>query len=351
MSKGIDVSVYQGNINWQAVKDCGVEFALLRVGYGWSNDNQKDKTFEQNYKCAKEVGMPIGIYHYSYATTPDEAILEAETVLRWIESKQFEYPIYFDVENQKTANTGKENCTNIVKAFCSRLEKEGYFVGVYANTNWFRNYLDYAELSKLYTIWKADYRDNFDTSIACDIHQYCSDGNVNGISAKVDMNNCTRDFSIIKNGGYNGFSKPINAPVAPPVFNHLHNVGEWVRYSTCYNSATDTIDKHLNQSGTAQIIGIVDFTQNYCKLSNSLYVNNGDIREVLTSAPQVVPIAQAIKVGDKVSVIKAIQYNGQSFNTWGRTSFDVMNINGDKATIGDKGVITCNVKINNIKKI
>lgn len=342
MSKGIDVSAYQGNINWQAVKDSGIEFALLRVGYGWNDDNQKDKTFEQNYKCAKEVGMPIGIYHYSYATTPDEAILEAETVLRWIEGKQFEYPIYFDIEEQKTANTGKENCTNIVKAFCSRLEKEGYFVGVYANTNWFKNYLDYAELSKLYTIWKADYRINFDTLIACDIHQYCSDGNVNGIVAKVDMNNCSRDFSIIKNGGFNGFSK---LEPQKPIFNCLHNIGEWIRYSTCYNSATDSFDKHLDQGGTAQIIEIVEFSQNYCKLSNGLFVNDGDIREVLTSAPQ------AIKVGDRVSVIKTIQYNGQEFNPWGRTSFDVMDINGDKVKIGDKGVMTCFTNINNINKI
>ena len=247
--KGIDVSVYQGNIDWQAVKNSEVEFAILRVGYG-REDYQKDETFEENYTGAKVVGMPIGIYHYSYALTPQEAIVEAETMLNWIKGKQFEYPIYFDIEEQSIANTGKANCTEIVKAFCSRLEKEGYFVGVYANTNWFKNYLDYAELSKLYSIWKADYRQDFDTSMACDIHQYTSDGSINGISARVDMNDCTRDFSFIKANGYNGFKQPTPQPAPIPKPNVIYQVytnGNWLPEVTNYND--------INSNGYAGVYG------------------------------------------------------------------------------------------------
>ena len=210
MTKGIDISKWQGNIDWAAVKADGVEFAIIRMGYG-DKEDYKDPYFEQNYASAKAVSIPLGAYIYSYATNPQEALLEATQALKWLKDKQFEYPIYFDIEEQDVANTGKANCTEIVKAFCSELEKNGYFVGVYANTNWFENYLDYAELSKLYTIWKADYRENFDTELACDIHQYTSTGKVNGINGNVDLDNCTRDFAVIKAKGFNGFK------VAPPI--------------------------------------------------------------------------------------------------------------------------------------
>lgn len=354
MIKGIDVSVYQGDIDWKKVKDSGIEFALIRVGYGWNNDNQKDKKFEQNYKGAKEVGMPIGIYHYSYAKTPQEAVYEAETVLKWIKGKQFEYPVYFDIEEQTTANTGKANCTAICKAFCQRLEKEGYFVGIYANTNWFKNYLDYTELSKLYTIWKADYRPNYDTTLACDIHQYSSSGSVNGINARVDMNTCTRDFSVIKANGYNGFSKSqpqqVEKTQTKPVFKPKHKVGEWVRYSTCYKSATDTVDKHLKQGGIAQIVEIVEFTQNYMKLSNGLFVNDGDIREVLSNKPQ----SNTFKNGDKVYIkegAKDLNTNKKLADWVYKTVRIVMDIKNNRVCVGDGKNITAAIDINDIKKV
>ena len=209
MSKGIDVSKWQGDINWQSVKNSGIDFAVIRMGLG-DKEAYKDPMFEINYKEAKAVGMPIGTYIYSYAATPAEAEAEAKQAIKWLRGKQFELPIYFDIEEQSVADTGKANCTAIVKTFCEKLENNSYFVGVYANTNWFKNYLYYKALSELYTIWKADYRPNFDTSLSCDMHQYTSSGSVPGISGNVDMNNCTRDFSVIKKQGFNGFTNSVN---------------------------------------------------------------------------------------------------------------------------------------------
>ena len=97
---GIDVSKWQGRIDWQRVKNAGVKFALLRAGYGdtLSYPSQLDETFEYNYSECKRVGLPVGAYWYSYATTPEMALREAKSCIAALRGKQYEYPIYFDVE-------------------------------------------------------------------------------------------------------------------------------------------------------------------------------------------------------------------------------------------------------------
>jgi len=205
--KGIDVSKWQGKIDWQKVKNAGVKFAILRGGFG-SLISQKDAYFETNYANAKAAGIPVGVYWYSYATSVAQARQEAQTCLQVLKGKQFEYPIYFDIEDSSQVKLGKEKLTAICEAFCDTLEKAGYFVGVYANTNWFTNYLDREKLARKYTIWLADYRSAYNKTYKRDMHQYTSSGKVNGISGNVDMNTCTRDFpTIIKNAGLNGYTK------------------------------------------------------------------------------------------------------------------------------------------------
>ncbi|HOC34819.1 MAG TPA: GH25 family lysozyme, partial [Ruminococcus flavefaciens] len=105
--KGIDVSVHNGNIDWGKVKADGIDFAILRAGYG-RLVSQKDERFEQNYAGAKAVGLPIGAYWYSYAMTPEEAELEADVFLSVIKGKRFEMPVYFDLEEKKQFDLGKE---------------------------------------------------------------------------------------------------------------------------------------------------------------------------------------------------------------------------------------------------
>ena len=200
---GIDVSRHQGVIDWNKVKG-NADFAIIRAGYGKSI-KQKDPRFESNYAGATAAGIPVGAYWYSYAKTPAEAKQEALVCKQAIKGKRFEYPVYFDIEDKSQSGLSKQTLTAICKAFCEELEKAGYFVGVYANTDWFRNKLDHPALSKAYTIWLADYRTNYDKELKCDMHQYTSKGTVPGISGRVDMNTCTRNFpTIMRKAGLNG---------------------------------------------------------------------------------------------------------------------------------------------------
>lgn len=265
MLTGVDVSKWQGDINWTDVKNAGIEFAIIRVGYGtlW-----QDVKFQRNYNAAKDVSMPVGTYLYSLATTPEEAVVEAQTVIEWIKDKQFEYPVYFDIEEQSVADTGKENCTAIVKAFCEYMEDKGYFVGVYSNTYWYQNYIDFEELSKLYTIWKSDYRENFDTTLKCDIHQFTSQGAVSGISGNVDINNCTRDFSVIKEQGFNGFGK--DNEDANPDIPSQEKPGSTELTETNINTGKITlVNEPLYASATA--------TELFKKITGNYYIYDGKV--------------------------------------------------------------------------
>ena len=207
---GIDISQHQGNINWG---DVNTEFCIIRAGYG-RELSQKDPKFEEYYAGCKSRGIPCGVYWYSYATTPADAEREANTCLQIIKGKQFEYPIYFDVEEQNAFNTGKNNVSAIIKAFCNKIEAAGYYAGLYMSASPLNNYVT-PEVRSRYTVWVAHYgvsRPSY--SGKYDIWQKASTGRINGISGNVDLDECYIDFpTIIKNAGLNGFPKPAAKPV------------------------------------------------------------------------------------------------------------------------------------------
>lgn len=205
---GIDVSKHQGMIDWSKVK---TDFAILRAGFG-RYTSQKDPMFERNYAGAKAAGIPVGAYWYSYAKSAEEAREEANACLQVLKGKQFEFPIYFDIEDSTQEFLGKAVLTAMCEAFCDTLEKAGYFAGVYASTYWFTNKLDHARLASKYTIWLADYRAGYNKTLKRDMHQYTSNGHVDGIAGRVDMNTCTRDFpGIIKKARLNGYANDESA--------------------------------------------------------------------------------------------------------------------------------------------
>ena len=157
--KGIDVSEHQGLIDWKALKENEkIDFAILRAGYGRVL-SQKDRTFEQNYTGCKNNNIPCGVYWYSYATTPDEARAEANVCLEAIKGKQFEYPIYFDVEENRQFALGKNAVSNIIRAFLETVEKAGYFVGLYMSTSPLNSYVA-DDIKDRYAIWVAQYSSN-----------------------------------------------------------------------------------------------------------------------------------------------------------------------------------------------
>lgn len=206
LMKGIDVSVHNGSIDWQKVKNAGVQFAILRAGYG-REMSQKDARFEENYRNAKAAGIPVGAYWYSYAMSEDEARLEADVFLSVIKGKQFEMPVYFDVEEKKQFDLGKEKVSAIMRAFLEKVEKAGYFVGLYGSASSLTTHTA-DDIKSRYTIWLAHWAEQTNYSGDYGIWQYSSEGKVNGISGNVDLDIAYADFpTIIKGKGLNGFGK------------------------------------------------------------------------------------------------------------------------------------------------
>ena len=215
MMKGIDVSVHNGIIDWQKVKESGIDFAIIRAGFGRFVD-QKDENFERNYEEAKAVGIPIGAYWYSYATTPDEAHQEAEVCISILKDKQFEYPIFFDLEEKSALDTGKENCSAIVKDFCDQLENAGYYTGFYMSRSTLTTHIT-EEVQKRYALWVAEWGNTLNYSGNTGIWQFSSRGFVDGITGNVDLDIGYKDYpTIIISNGLNGYGKATNPTPAEP---------------------------------------------------------------------------------------------------------------------------------------
>lgn len=204
--KGIDVSVHNGNIDWNKVKADGIDFAIIRAGYG-REISQKDARFEENYRNAKAAGIPIGAYWYSYAMSEDEARVEADVFLSVIKGKQFEFPVYFDVEEKRQFDLGKEKISAIMRAFLEKVESAGYFVGLYGSASSLTTHTT-DDIKSRYTIWLAHWVEKTNYSGSYALWQYSDKGSVSGINGNVDLDICTTDFpTIIKSNGLNGFGK------------------------------------------------------------------------------------------------------------------------------------------------
>ena len=202
--RGIDVSRWQGKIDWEKVKKAGAQFAILRAGFGRAID-QIDPFFYANYEACKAIGLPVGAYWYSYATDTAAARKEAATCLKAIEGKSFEYPVWFDQEYEPgiKALTDQQR-TDIVKAFCGALEDAGYYTGLYCSRDWLQNYLIPSQL-KAYDIWVAAYSSTpGNVPLPYGMWQYSSKGKMPGISGNVDLNIAYKNYpAIIKNAGLN----------------------------------------------------------------------------------------------------------------------------------------------------
>ncbi len=201
---GIDVSEWQGSINWTNVT---TDFCIIRAGYG-RYIAQKDKRFEENYAGCSSKGIPCGTYWYSYAVTPEEAVLEAQVCLEAIRGKQFEYPVYFDIEEQRQFSLGRERVSAIIRAFLTTVEQAGYWVGLYTNKNALEQYVD-NDIRTRYAVWVAQYGVSAPTyNGVYGMWQKSSTGRIDGISGNVDLDESYVDYpSLIREAGLNGFAK------------------------------------------------------------------------------------------------------------------------------------------------
>lgn len=203
--KGVDLSVHNGTVDFATLSK-NVDYAIIRAGYG-KLASQKDKKFEEYYAGCKKYGIPVGCYWYSYATSVSEVKQEAQVFLNVIKGKQFEYPVYFDFEEKSAFNTGKSNCSAMVRAFCDTVEQSGYYVGIYMSRSPFNSYME-SDIKDKYTLWLAEYNSRLNYNGHADMWQYTSTGRIGGVNGNVDMNWCYTDFpSKIKAAGLNGFPK------------------------------------------------------------------------------------------------------------------------------------------------
>ncbi len=223
--KGIDVSSYQGDIDFEQVKNSGIDFVIVKAGE-WNHTVDK---FEENYAAAKAAGLHVGFYWYSHGTTIDEINEEVDACIKALAGKQFDFPIYMDLEEQDQYDLGKDFCSRAVRTFCGKLETAGYYPGLYASTSWLDDVIE-QDIKDKYAIWVADWRGYCGYDGDYGMWQYGA-GYVPGINGMTDLNiidigydvdypgvevpdGVDMDFSyidfpnIIIPNGYNNYPKP-----------------------------------------------------------------------------------------------------------------------------------------------
>lgn len=188
--KGIDVSSYQGDIDFEQVKSAGIDFVIIKAGE-WNHTVDK---FEENYAAAKAAGLHIGFYWYCDGKTISEIEQEADACIKALEGKQFDYPIYMDLENGYQYDLGRDFCSDAVRTFCGKLEKAGYFTGLYTSTSWLDSVID-QDIKDKYTIWVADWRGYCGYDGNYGMWQY-GVGYVPGIKGKTDLDIIDIGFDI-----------------------------------------------------------------------------------------------------------------------------------------------------------
>lgn len=205
--RGIDVSQWQGNIDFNKVKAAGYDFVIIRAGYGRCI-SQKDPYFEQNYARAKAAGMGVGAYWYSYSVTAAQAKQEAEVFLETVKGKQFDYPLLYDIEDRSQSRLSNAVIGQMTDAFCGHLEKSGYYAAVYSYASFLTGKVP-AEYRSKYDVWVAHYGVSKPAySGTYGAWQYTSTARINGISGDVDCDYAYKDYpATIKGAGLNGYPK------------------------------------------------------------------------------------------------------------------------------------------------
>ena len=198
---GIDVSKYQAEVDWNQVKDSGIEFVIIRLGYrGYGEEGLlvEDPLFRQHMEGALASGLEVGVYFFSQAVTDAEAAEEAQFVLERIKGYPITYPVVFDTEEIKddvarTDGLSREQFTENCRVFCDKIEEAGYDTMIYANMKWLAFTLDLTALTE-YDIWYADYEEEPQNPYAFSMWQYTEEGQVPGIEGNVDINLLFEDY-------------------------------------------------------------------------------------------------------------------------------------------------------------
>ena len=189
-AQGVDVSKYNGAVDWNQAKNAGIKFALIKVG---STKSGIDPNFDANIRGAQAAGIQTGVYIYSYATTPEAAINEANLVLQWIEPYTINFPVVFDFEDRTQRNLSSEQMISIINSFCMTIDAAGYYPMVYSYKNMFDGKLNICGWDR----WVAHYNESCGSTNNVCIWQYTSKGRVPGFGGNVDLNYQYKDYSTL----------------------------------------------------------------------------------------------------------------------------------------------------------
>lgn len=247
---GIDISKYQKDIDLNQAKNEGVNFAIIRGMYG----NKKDTSFESNYTKAKNAGLGVGVYWWTRAVNEAQAKEEAQILIdTCLKGKQFEYPIYIDVEDKLLSGLGKEKVDAIITAAIETLENAGYYAGFYLNYDWYTNKCNGSELAKKYTVWLARWTSKEQSQYP--MWQFGGETNyirTNQIAGQTcDQDYAYSDFpTIIKNAGLNGFGKGTNTAIGTTNTIPTVNTSTTVKTTSYTVKKGDTLSEIAAKYGT-----------------------------------------------------------------------------------------------------
>ena len=220
LSRGIDVSRWNHQIDpasgeylpldWQKIRSAGFDFVIIKAG---STRSGKEPTFEMDYAGAREAGLAIGAYFYTYSSTAEGINNDVNLLLEYLSGKTFEYPIYFDLEDPTLTSLGKDELTRLCEVFICSMQKNGYYSALYTNNNWLHNMLDTSRILSLFDIWYARYpltdvpvwnEEKYGKQLS--MWQYTQTGEIEGVKGYFDFNLCYRDYiNIMKKWNLNGF--------------------------------------------------------------------------------------------------------------------------------------------------
>lgn len=198
---GIDVSHHQGEVNWEAVKAAGIDFAVIRCGYGDDLVSQDDRQWHRNVSECERLGIPYGVYLYSYATDASMAASEAAHTLRLLEGHNPDLPVFYDMEENRQLVLGASGLAELARTYCDTLVAAGYDVGVYASLNWWQYYLTDPVFENWYR-WIAEWRSSCTYTGRYEMWQYTDCGTISGINGVVDMNYWYEPIGVKEDGLY-----------------------------------------------------------------------------------------------------------------------------------------------------
>lgn len=276
--KGIDISHHQGNINFDKLKG-NIDFAMVRTSYG---NFYEDSKYKQNIEGLERIGVPYGLYHFSYAKNVSDAKKEAEGFVNIIKNYNPTYPIAIDIEySDRTSNVESDTLIDIAKTICEIVESNGYYVVIYANLDYFNNKLNNSTLDK-YDKWLAQWSSKPTYSKSFGMWQYSSVGKIPGISGNVDLDISYKDYpTIIKEKGLNGSNISSKESNSNSEINYLVKKNDTLsgiaqKYGTTYKKlASYNNIADPNKIYVGQILKIPNYNNSNIK-PNTYVVKKGD---------------------------------------------------------------------------